>query len=204
MKPAAVVAMLVLLPLAALPALPVRAADEPEAVYAKFHRAAMAGDLEDMLKYGPAERRAEIQAMSAPSREAALRMAQYMMPRAFTLLRKSVQPNGRATLVVSGPGSRGSERLETMYGVVRMRTENGEWKVEESNWGNEKPAILATPNPAAPAAADKTAPKAAASAKGAPVVGSMSSSTPGRTLGTARPPCVYKAVMTAEDIENCK
>src|SRR5882672_1706801 len=47
------------------------AADEPEVVYAKFHRAVMAGDLAEMLKYGPAQRRAEIQVLSDSSREAA-------------------------------------------------------------------------------------------------------------------------------------
>ena len=41
-----------LLPAAAL------AADEPEVVYAKYHRAAMASDLDDMLNFGPAKRRA--------------------------------------------------------------------------------------------------------------------------------------------------
>jgi hypothetical protein len=198
MRLTAVIAMLFLLPLAAL------AADEPEAVYAKYHRATMAGDLDEMLKHGPAKRRAEIQGMSASSREAALKMAQYLMPRAFTLQRKTVQSNGRATLIVSGPWEGGRQRLETMYGIVRMVTENGEWKVDETAWSSEKPAILAAPKPAAPAAAaDKAAPRGG-TGKGAPVVGSMESASPARTLGDAKPPCVYKPVMTAVDMENCK
>src|SRR5258706_15305706 len=73
------IALLILLPQLTLLPRATLAADEPDVVYGKFHRAAMAGDLEEMLKYGPAQRRAEIQAMSAPSKEAALRMAQYMM-----------------------------------------------------------------------------------------------------------------------------
>src|ERR1700675_640111 len=120
-----------------------------------------------------------------------------MMPRAFTLQRKTVQPNGRATLIVSGPWMGEGQRPETMYGVVRMVTENGEWKVDESNWSNEKPAILAMPNPAAAPVADKAAPKPTVAGKGAPVVGSMDSGSPGRRLGEAKPPCVYKPVMTA-------
>jgi len=191
--------LLALLPLAAL------AAEEPEAVYAKFHRATMAGELDEMLKYGPAQRRAEMRGLSEAHREAALKMAQFMMPRAFTLERKTVHAKGRATLIVSGAGDAGRQKLETIYGVVTMLMENGEWKVDESSWSNEKPVILATPKAAAqPAGADKGAPKAAASGKGAPVVGSMSSATPGRTLGTAKEPCVYKAVMTAQDMANCR
>ena len=170
---------------------PTLAADEPEAVYAKFHRAVMAGDLAEMLRYGPAQRRAEMQSMSASTRDAALKMAQFMMPRAFTLQRKTVRANGRAaTLIVSGPWQGQGQRLETMYGTVLMLQENGEWKVDESNWSNERPAILATAKPAAaPVAADKPAAKAAFTGKGAPVVGSMGSASPGRTLGPAKPPC---------------
>jgi hypothetical protein len=207
MRLSAAIALLVLLPLACVPA---RATDEPEAVYAKYHRAVMAGDLEEMVKYVPTPTRAEIYAMSASSKEATLKMAQYMMPRAFTLQRKTVQPNGHATLIVSGPWTGDGRKMQTMYGIVRMITENGEMKVDESSWTSEKPANLATPQPAAPqpaappAAADKAAPKAAVSTKGAPVVGTMSSSSPGRVLGKAKPPCVYKPVMTTEDIENCK
>ena len=98
---------------------------------------------------------------------------------------------------MSGPWSDEGQPLQTMYGTVQMVMENGEWKVDELNWSNERPAILATPKPAAaPATAGaKTAP--AASAPVAPP-------TPTRTLGAAKPPCVYKPVMTAEDVENCK
>ena len=155
--------------------------------------------------------------MSDASRDAALKMAQYMMPRAFTLQRKTVQPNGRATLVVSGPWTGEGQSLETMYGVVRMITEDGEWKVDESSWSNQRPANLAAPQPAAPPAAAAKAPSSAAApvrgaaaatgaaaTTGAPVVGSMNSAAPARTLGAAKPDCVYKPVMTAQDMENCK
>jgi hypothetical protein len=105
-----------------------------------------------------------------------------------------------------------------VYGTALLLWEGGDWKVSEVSWSTDRPELLSTPQAApspspaytsvpvpAPAAAQKATDKPApVSTKGAPVVGSMSSSTPGRTLGTAKPPCVYKAVMTAEDIENCK
>jgi hypothetical protein len=37
----------------------------------------------------------------------------------------------------------------------------------------------------------------------APIVGSITGA-PERKLGQAKPPCVFKPVMTAEDLENCK
>ena len=204
MRLPAVAAFLFLL----LTAVGARAADEPEVVYGKFHRAVMAGDLDEMLKYGPAQRRAELQTTSASTREAALKMAQFMMPRAFALQWKTVQSNGRgATLIVSGPWADEGQRLQTMYGTVRMLLENGEWKVDEATWSSEKPAIInaAKPPAQAPVSAAKPAGKAAPMAKGgAPVVGSMDSLEPGRKLGVAKPECVYKPVMTAQDVENCR
>ena len=192
------VALLILLPLAAL------AADEPEAVYAKYHRAVMSGDLDEMLRNGPLQRRAEMAGLSAAHKDAALKMARFMMPRAFTLERKTLNARNRATLIVSGPGEAGGNRMQTMYGTVNMLLENGDWKVDEVNWSNERPAILATPKPAAPsAAAEKAAPKFTGKG-GAQVVGSTTSSAPARTLGEAKPVCVYKPVMTAADMEACK
>ena len=188
-----------LLPFASLPAL---AADEPEAVYAKYHRATMAGELEEMLRHGPAARRAEIQGMSESSRNAALKMAQFMMPRAFTMERKVMSANGRAaTLIVSGPGGGGAGKLETIYGSAKLLLENGAWKVDEVSWSSDRPAILATPKPVA-----APPPAARVSAGGAPVVGSMSSqvTSPGGKLGAAKPECVYKPVMTAQDMANCQ
>ena len=186
---------LLLTPLASL------AADEPEVVYGKFHRAAMSGELEEMLRYEPNQRRNEMRGLSESHRDAALKMVQFMMPRAFTLERKMVNANSsKATLIVSGPWEGGRNQMEPVYGTVHMLMENGEWKVDEVNWNSEKPAILATPKPVpqAPAA------KGAVSGKGAPMVGSMASESPGRKLGEAKTECVYKPVMTAQDMENCK
>jgi len=181
------------------------AADEPEAVYAKYHHAAMAGDLDEMLQYGPAQRRAEMRGASASTRQATLRMAQGTMPRAFKLERKVLNQKNQATLVVSGPWAGDGDRLDKIYGTVQMLMENGAWKVDDVIWSAEKPAILSAPKPAPVAPApEKSVAKGPASTKGAPVVGSMESGSVGQKLGVAKPECVYKPVMTAKDIENCK
>jgi hypothetical protein len=181
------------------------AAEEPEAVYAKFHRAVAARNLEEMLRYGPRARRDELASMSAAQKDATLKMAASMMPRAFTLRSKLVNPGGRsARLVLSGTGENLLDgRPETLYGEIAMVMEGGEWKVDESSWSNEQPPNVA---PAAGAAGSRAgAPPASAAAKppSAPVA-KPAAITPLRTLGAAKPPCVYKAVMTAEDVENCK
>jgi hypothetical protein len=55
-----------------------------------------------------------------------------------------------------------------------------------------------------PAKAKKESPKPAPKkAPATPVIGSMDAA-PERKLGAAKEPCVYKPVMTAQDMENCR
>ena len=188
----------------AFAALPARAADEPEAVYARFHRAAASGNLEEMLRHAPDAQRAELAGMSQAQKDAAVKMVAAMLPRAFLLRNKSVTPDGKAArLLVEGPGQIViGDKPEMLYGTIRLVMERGEWKVAETSWNNSPPAaIQAAPAPRAPAPA--AAQKSGAPARTVPVVGSLNAA-PERKLGTAKPPCVFKPVMTAEDMENCR
>lgn len=183
------------------------AADEPEIVYGKFHRAIAAGNLEEMMRYAPAARRAEVAAMSAAQKDAQMKMLSMLMPKAFTLVDKRLAPGGRnARLIVTGPGETviAGGAKEPMYGRVRMVQEAGEWKVDEIAWSNEPPnagevgpAVAAPPAAAAakPVSASRQAPRTAAPAAASP---------PARKLGAAKPECVYKPVMTNEDMERCR
>ncbi len=190
-------------------ALPAPAADEPEVVYARFHRALAANNLEDMLRNAPEARRAEMARMSQAQKDASMKMISSMMPRAFLLRDKTVSADGKAArLVVSGPGE-AADGGQTMYGTARMLVEKGEWKVSEVNWSPEAPPMLSPVAPGgayAPRAGPKpaaAAPAAPAPARAAPLVGSTTNA-PERKLGIAKQPCVFKPVMTAEDVENCK
>jgi hypothetical protein len=88
--------------------------------------------------------------------------------------------------------------------------ERGGWKVATAKWTNQAPAG-SQPSAAAaqkgagakPVPSTQGAQKPAAQPRGAPMVGSINA-TPERKLGIAKEPCVYKPVMTAEDMENCK
>ena len=177
------------------------AADGPEVAYGKFHRAIAAADLEEAMKYAPAARRAELASMSTAQKDAQLKMLSMLMPRAFTLLSKNIAPNGQtAHLVLTGPGQPilSGARPETMYGQVKMVNEGGEWKVDETSWSNDKPALAAPVKQSAPAPAAAAKP---ADAKAATVV---APGPPVRKLGTAKQECVYKPVMTNEDLERCR
>jgi hypothetical protein len=191
-------------------AAPALAAEEPDAVYAKYHRAAVTRDLNEMLLYASASQRKELSDASPAQKDAMMKMLEASMPRVFVLKGKTVAPDGRsARLLVSGPGGSVLDaKTETLYGTVSMVNERGEWKVAASNWSNNPPAAGLAPAPAAKSAAPAaraTAPaaKAAPARSGAALVGSTSA-PPERKLGMAKEPCVYKPVMTAEDIENCR
>ena len=184
------------------------AADGPEVVYGKFHRAIASGNLEETMRYAPAARRAEVAAMSAAQKDAQMKMLSMLMPKAFTLMDKRVAPDGKsARLLVTGPGETviAGGGKEPMYGRVKMVMENGEWKVDELAWSNEKPSAGEVgPAVAAPAAATAAKPVAASrQAPRAPVAPS-GPTPPARKLGEAKAECVYKPVMTNEDMERCR
>jgi len=182
-----------------LPPCAALAQSDPEAIYARFHRAAVSGDVDEMARYGHGPQRAEFASMSAAQRQATAKMMAALLPRAYLLNSKTVAPNGQsARLIVSGASTLTPDgRPEKLYGTIRMELENGEWKVGNMDWSNTRPAAFtqAKPAAAAPAPASK-----APSARGTTVVGTPLE----RKLGPAKPPCVYKPVMTAEDVENCR
>ncbi len=170
-------------------------AEEPEAVYQKVHAAALAGNLEQMLRYAPAARQAEVNALPAAQKEAVLRMMTTSMPRNYSITSRTLSPDGnRSTLQASGLGaSLLGNRPQMMYATIAMLREGGEWKMDSLEWsntaGNPPPQAAAPIRAAAPAAA---AVKPTASAPAAV------------TLGNAPPACVFKPVMTDEDMERCR
>lgn len=218
-------APLVLAALALAAFLPPAAAQNPEAAFANFHRALAGENLEGILRYSPESHRFQIAGLSPDQKAAWLKTVTALVPRSYTLRAKNVNPDGQgARLYVSGPGKAlAGGKPETMYGVAQMVMQRGEWKVASVEWNNRDMGIpeQAKPKPAgpyapgalakpaaqpAPQAAPAAAPTPAAAQKAArstPVVGSMDSA-PERKLGTQKPPCVFKPVMTAEDLENCK
>src|SRR5690349_18470447 len=182
------------------------AADEPDVVYGKFHRAIASGNLEETLRYAPAARRAEVATMSAAQKDAQMKMLSMLMPKAFTLVDKRIAPGGKqARLIVTGPGETviAGGGKEPLYGRVRMVQESSEWKVDEIARSNEPPnAGEVRPAVTAPPAA--AAAKPVSASRQAPGTVAPSASPPARKLREAQPECVYKPVMTNEDMERCR
>lgn len=189
-------------------ALPLRAADEPEVVYARFHRAVLAGNLAAMKRDGTAAGGAEIDRMPPAQAKAILEFMRKLMPKDYSITGKDINPNGvsatlRATAKAADVPGGGAGAVR---GTIRMLKEGGAWKVEQSNWeAAQAGGVPIPPDVLKAMLAPKPEQKArsAAPAKKTPVVGSLDAA-PERKLGAAKPPCVYKPVMTNEDIENCR
>ena len=126
--------------------------EQPEQVYLKLHRATLAGNAEEVMSYATAAKRAELR--SLPGRDATLKLIAAMMPKAYVVNSRVLNPDGKtARLIASGMGEfMGSHSM--MYGTVNFLREEGKWRVDQWEWGNQKPAAfpVAKPAPAAPAA----------------------------------------------------
>lgn len=180
----------------ALPAI----AQDPEASFTRYHRAAVAGDVDEMIRYASDDQRAELSTMSPAQRAAMAKMASATMPRGFTVRARNLAANGQsARLDLLGQGTETMNgRPEILYGTARLVMQHGEWKVAGVDWTNQDPGP-----PAKPAPAKGPANPAASAAHGAAPVGSLQSE-PVRKFGRQKPPCVYKPVMTQEDLDNCR
>jgi len=118
---------------ALLIALPAHAEESPEAVYAKFHKAGLAASFQEMRKWGTAAKGAEIAAMPAAMQQSMLNFLAAILPKAYTVDRRTVD-DVQATLHVSAKQDSGP-----VYGVITLLKEDGEWKVDEAKWGEPPP-----------------------------------------------------------------
>jgi hypothetical protein len=187
-------------PLLAAPLLlwagPAQAADGPEAVYAKLHRATLEGNVEQVLSHASAQRRAEMS--SLPGKEDMVHMAAMALPKTYAITRSTVR-GGKAHLSAQGiHESDGPAR-----GEVDLVREKGQWKVDEWNWSRlaqapkeEAMTKEAAPPPEKPEAA--TPAPATVAAPSEPVDAPVLRRATAEDLG-----CVIKPVMTDAELRRC-
>lgn len=170
-------------------------------MYGRFHRALVAGNIDEMIKHGTPGGGAELANMPAEQRKGILELMKKLVPPSYTITAR--QPGAdanRLTLRATGMGtSILSGQPEPMEGEILMVKMGGAWKVDKSNWSGGKPG-------AAPAARTAQAPAPAPGApqsRPAPVKAAAPMATP-PVLGKAKEACVYKPVMSDEDIKRCR
>jgi hypothetical protein len=156
------------------------AEEDPEAVYGKFHRAMLAGNLDDMIKYGTPGGVTNIAKLPADKRKQVLDLMKSLMPQRFKVTGRQLSNDGtNLTLRMTGSGASAfGQNSPAQDGLVVMVKQGGEWKVDASNW--------------------KSATTSAAPAPG------TSSQEPERKPKMATEPCVIQPVMTNEELARCR
>lgn len=174
----------------------VRAWEEPDAAYMKFHRAVKAGDAEEMLRLSTTARRGDM----ASRRDAEVREAQAATPDAFALEQKTVSRDGQgAKLYLSAPGEAfAPPKAGAQYGIVRLSLEGGEWRVAGETWAREKPIELQ------PARKPITVGESGSAERQARDLTPPRLPPKAPVLRLARPACTYKGVMSDEEIDRCR
>lgn len=133
------------------------AQEDPEAVYARMHRALLAGKTDEVVSYATAAQRAELDRMPKEQKEAVIGFMSKMLPATYTITEMTIAPDGNSAIL------RGTGVIDFMgkadhYLLANFKKEGGVWKVEKSSWSNNKPPAAAA-KPAVPAAAPPQAVK---------------------------------------------
>ncbi|MCM2309253.1 MAG: nuclear transport factor 2 family protein [Sulfuritalea sp.] len=136
------------------------AQEDPEAVYARLHRALLAGNAEEVAGYSTAATRAELAAKPQAERNALMRAMAQAAPRTYTVTEKSIAPDGNSA-TLRGTGISEFQTRAEAYLTASFRKEGEAWKVASWAWSNQKPPPIANPaKPDAPAAAKPAEPVA--------------------------------------------
>ncbi|MCK9380101.1 MAG: hypothetical protein M0P95_03415 [Sulfuritalea sp.] len=132
----------------------VMAQEDPEAVYAKLHRAMLAGNGEEVMAYSTAATKAELAAKPPAERQALMRSMAQALPKTYTITEKSIAPDGMSA-TLRGTGVSEYQTRAEAYLTASFRKEGEAWKVATWGWSNQKPPAVA--KPVAPAAASPAA-----------------------------------------------
>lgn len=129
------------------------AQEDPEAVYAKLHSAALAGNAEEMMSVSTAAAKAELAAKPQAERDAVIRAMAQALPRTYAITEKNIAGN---SAVLLGTGVSEYPTRAEAYLTASFRKEGEAWKVASWGWSNQKPPPPAA-KPAVPAVATPAA-----------------------------------------------
>jgi hypothetical protein len=120
------------------------AQEDPEAVYRKFHDATIAGDFNELRKWGATDVGNQLAAASAEER-AMFAFLSAMMPKSYAVTAKDVGVD-KATLQLCARASEKGE-VKTLPATVDLVKESGAWKVLSTSWGGDQSSVPSVPCP---------------------------------------------------------
>lgn len=169
------------------------AADDIEAVYAKLHAAALARNVDEMMKYATEARRNEL--AITPDKEPVVALMTATMPKTYRVTGKAFSPDGDAAqLRASGLSGMVGMGEQLMYGVMDFTKEKGEWKVDRWSWSSERPV-------APPGFVRTLEPRGRPEAQAKEAVKEVPA--PVLSVEKSTPQCVIKPVMTDAELRVC-
>ena len=185
-------------------------AEDLQTVFRNFHKAVLATDIDEMLKWSVKSRGDAFAKASAAERNEAMASTAKSTPKTYKVTGSIIEPNGRdATLYLSADVT-DKGKTETLYGSVVFVNEGGSWKIAAAGWGRVQSPAAARANPAtaepAPAPAARLTPAApVAQSRPARSRSEAAAAKPVAPIQQqSKPPCVYKSVMSDEDIARCR
>ena len=134
------------------------AQEDPEAVYAKLHRATLAGNTDEVLSFGTAAARAELAAKPKAEKDAIIGALAQVLPKTYSITEKTIAPDGNSA-ILRGTGVSEFLTRSDSYLSATFKKEDGVWKVSTWGWSNQKPPPATAKAP--PAAATPATPAAA-------------------------------------------
>lgn len=109
------------------------AADTPQQVYAKYHKAMIAGDFDGSVKYLVESVRETLNKMDPSKRKAAFERGRQRMPRNYNVLKCRIK-QGKADLLLSGIAKSEAGKPLKSNGFVKMRKQGGQWRIYRDVW----------------------------------------------------------------------
>ncbi|MDH5264320.1 MAG: hypothetical protein OEX21_06195, partial [Betaproteobacteria bacterium] len=182
-------------------------------VFRNYHKAVLATNLDDVLKWSVKSRSDAFAKASAAERNEAMAFTVKSTPKTYKVTGSIIEPNGRdATLYLSADVT-DKGKTEPLYGSVVFEKEGSTWKVAAAGWSRIQSPAAARQGTAAAAEPAPPSTPAARLAPTAPVAqpkparsrSEAATTKPAApTLQQSTPPCVYKPVMTDEEIARCR
>ena len=109
-------------------------AEDLQTVFRNFHKAVLANDLDELLKWEVKSRSDAFAKASAAQRDEAMAYTVKSTPKTYKVTGSIIEPNGRdATLYLSADVT-DKGKTETLYGSVVFEKESGAWKVAAAGW----------------------------------------------------------------------
>jgi hypothetical protein len=123
-------------------------AEDLQTVFRNFHKAVLATDIDEMLKWSVKSRSDAFAKASAAERNEAMATTVKSTPKTYKVTGSIIETNGRDATLYLSADLNDKGKTETLYGSVVFEKEGGTWKVAAAGWGRvQSPAAARAAKP---------------------------------------------------------